>query len=101
MLFPAFPAAPPPPGPYMAWSMDGPCSLGVERGDERLLEHAVAHRLAQVVDSSCILPAAEKTRSTPADEAGAARNCFTVLEDPPGGEKQPLQGFLLTTLLTC
>ena len=49
MLFPAFPAAPPPPGPYMAWSMDGPCSLGVERGDERVLEHAVAHRLAQVV----------------------------------------------------
>ena len=29
--------------------MDGPRSLGVERGDERVLEHAVARRLAQVV----------------------------------------------------
>ena len=27
--------------------------------------------------SSCILPDAEKTRSTPADEAGAARYCLT------------------------
>ena len=28
--------------------------------------------------SPCILPAAEKTRSTPADEAGAAKYCFTI-----------------------
>merc|ERR1712003_370241 len=29
--------------------------------------------------SLCILPAAEKTRSTPADEAGAEKYCLTIL----------------------
>ena len=41
-----------------------------------MLEGAVLLGLAQVV--VCILPAAEKTRSTPAEEAGAARYCLTI-----------------------
>ena len=35
--------------------------------------------LADFERSPCILPAAEKTRSTPAEEAGAAKYCFTIL----------------------
>ena len=35
--------------------------------------------LADLDRSPCILPAAEKTHSTPADEAGAANYCFTIL----------------------
>eukprot|EP00966_Prymnesium_polylepis_P144433 3335463-Prymnesium_polylepis.1 len=34
---------------------------------------------ADLERSPCIFPAAEKTRSTPADDAGAAKNCFTIL----------------------
>ena len=30
--------------------------------------------------SECILPAAEKTRSTPAEEAGAAKYCLAILD---------------------
>lgn len=35
--------------------------------------------LADFWRSPCILPAAEKTRSTPADDAGAAKYCLTIL----------------------
>ena len=35
--------------------------------------------LADFWRSPCILPAAEKTRSTPAEEAGAAKYCLTIL----------------------
>ena len=34
--------------------------------------------LADFWRSPCILPAAEKTRSTPADDAGAEKYCFTI-----------------------
>ena len=34
--------------------------------------------LADFCRSPCIFPAAEKTRSTPPDEAGAAKYCLTI-----------------------
>ena len=40
-----------------------------------MLERSVLGRLLEVA----ILPAAEKTRSTPAEEAGAAKYCLTIL----------------------
>ena len=86
----------------MAWSMDGPRSLGVERGDERVLEHAVAHRLAQVV----VHLAGRREDALDAGRRGrrgeellhhlGERGPLRLLGLPP----RALQGFLLTTLLT-
>ena len=52
-------------------------SVGVESSEEGVLESCVLRRLLQVL--VCILPAAEKMCSTPADEAGAAKCCLTIL----------------------
>ena len=42
-------------------------------------ECSMVSALTDLDRSPCILPAALKTRSTPAEEAGAARYCFTIL----------------------
>ena len=52
-------------------------SVGVESSEEGVLESCVLCRLLQVL--VCILPAAEKMCSTPADEAGAIKCCLTSL----------------------
>ena len=53
--------------------------VAVERRDDRVLSSvsSFADLFIQVVVH--LLPAAEKTRSTPADDAGHAKYCFTIL----------------------
>ena len=47
--------------------------------------------LADFWRSPCMLPAAEKTRSTPAEEAGAAKYCLTISwRAPASARRRPL-----------
>ena len=48
-------------------------SISVERGKEGVFKRGVLGRLLQVTMHVARMPAAEKTRSTPAEEAGAER----------------------------
>ena len=54
-------------------------SRRVDIGEEGVLERVVHSSLADLARSPCILPAAEKTRSMPPPEQGAAKYCLTIL----------------------
>lgn len=51
--------------------------VGIERCKEAVLKRCVLRRLAQVAVH--FASTAEKTRSTPAEDAGATKYCFTIL----------------------
>ena len=51
--------------------------VGIKRCEEAVLKRCVLRRLAQVAVH--FASTAEKTRSTPAEDAGATKYCFTIL----------------------